>query len=179
MAVGYGLVKLSLAAGSEKILRLVGPGETFGEAVLFLEQPLPVDATALSDTMLVVLPRAPLLELIERDPAFARGLLASLCQRLHALVGDFEASTAHGARERLAAYLDSLAEPGAERARLPAAKSVIAARLGMAKETLSRTLRQLSDEGLIAVSGSVVTLRDRPRLAAAARAERASASCPG
>lgn len=166
MAVGYGLVKLSLGAGG-KVLRLVGPGETFGEAVLFLEQPLPVDVTALCDTLVVVLPGEPLLALLERDPRFARALLASLCQRLHALVADFESATAHGARERLAAYLEALAEPGALAVELPAPKAVVAARLGVAKETLSRLLRQFSKEGLISVAGRCITLLDRERLAAA------------
>lgn len=169
MAVGYGLVKLSLKGASGKVLRLVGPGETFGEVVLFLDEPLPVDATALSDTMLVVLPAAPLLGLIDRDPAFSRALLASVCQRMHALIVDFEAATLHGARERLAAYLDALAEPGSTVAQLPAAKTVVAARLGVAKETLSRLLHQFAEEGLIAVQRRSITLLDRERLAAAAR----------
>lgn len=169
MAVAYGLVKLSLKGASGKVLRLVGPGETFGEAVLFLDEPLPVDVTALSDTLIVVLPAAPLLEQIERDPAFARALLASLCQRLHALIADFEAATLHGARERLAAYLDALAEPGGSIAQLPAAKTVVAARLGVAKETLSRLLRQFAEEGLISVQRRSIRLLDRERLSAAAR----------
>lgn len=169
MAVGYGLVKLSLKGASGKVLRLVGPGETFGEAVLFLDEPLPVDVTALSDTMLVVLPAAPLIELIERDPGFARALLASLCRRMHALIADFEAATLHGARERLAAYLDALAQPDTAVAQLPAAKTVVAARLGVAKETLSRLLRQFAQEGMISVERRSIRLLDRGRLAATAR----------
>lgn len=171
IAVAYGLVKLSLGGAAEKVLRLVGAGETFGEAVLFLDEPLPVDAIALSDALIIVLPAAPLLALIDTDPAFARGLLASLCHRMHALVMDFEAATMHGARERLAAYLQSLAEPGAQAptVKLPAAKSVIAARLGVAKETLSRLLRQFAEEGLISVTRRDVRLLDLERLAATAR----------
>jgi CRP-like cAMP-binding protein len=170
-AVAYGLVKLSLKGEHEKVLRLVGPGECFGEAVLFLDRPLPVDISALADTLLVVVPEKPLLALLDSDPRFARGLLASLCQRLHALVADFEATTMHGARERLAAYLDSLADPGTAgaTARLPAAKTVVAARLGMTKETLSRLLHRLAAEGLIAVNRREITLLDRAGLAALAR----------
>ncbi|HZM32983.1 MAG TPA: Crp/Fnr family transcriptional regulator [Burkholderiales bacterium] len=177
MAVGYGLVKLSLSEGGGKVLRLVGAGETFGEAMLFLEQPLPVDATALCDTLVVVLPRAPLLALLERDPRFARALLASLCQRLHELVADFQSATAYGARERLAAYLEALVEPGARAAELPAPKAVVAARLGVAKETLSRLLRQFSAEGLISVAGRRITLLDRERLAAARQGIKPAAGC--
>jgi CRP-like cAMP-binding protein len=176
MAVAYGLVKLSLKGDIEKVLRLVGPGETFGEAVLFLDKPLPVDAIAVADTLLLVVPAAPLLALIDADRAFARGMLASLSQRMQALVADFEATTQHAARERLAAYLESLAPPGAAPAavRLPASKTVIAARLGVTKETLSRLLRQLSDESLIVMTKRDIILLDRQRLAAAARGVRSA-----
>ena len=110
MIVRYGLVKLSLRGDVERVLRLVGAGETFGEAALFLGERLPVDATAIADSALLVVPAAPLLALFDSDPGFARGLTASLCHRLQMLVADFEAATLHGARERLAAYLCSLGE---------------------------------------------------------------------
>ena len=170
MVVRYGLVKLALRADDgEKVLRLVGPGETFGEAALFLEQPLPVDVEAVADSALLVVPVAPLFALFDSDPRFARSVLASVCQRLQALVTDFESATLHGARERLAAYLDSLAPAGTAPAvaRLPAAKGLIASRLGMTKETLSRLLRAFSDEGLIAVSSREIRLLDREGLARA------------
>ena len=166
MVVRHGLVKLTLGGDAERVLRLVGAGETFGEAALFLDQPLPVDATAVAESALLVVPAGPLLALFEADPRFARALLASVCQRLQALVADFEAATAHGARERLAAYLGSL---GSDTAWLPAPKGVIASRLGMTKETLSRLLRAFINEGLIAVANREVRLLDRARLADAAR----------
>ena len=67
--LAYGLVKLSLRAdgGEEKVLRLVGPGETFGEALVFRERPNPLDAIALADTMLVVFPAPAVLALLERE----------------------------------------------------------------------------------------------------------------
>lgn len=180
MVVRYGLVKLSLKGDSERVLRLVGAGETFGEAALFLEQPLPVDVIAVADTALLIVPAAPLLALFDSDPRFARGLLASLCQRLHMMVADFEAATVHGARERLAAYIGSLAAPGPApaTAQLPAPKSVIASRLGMTKETLSRLLRAFMDEGLIAVAKREIRLLDRTRLTAAARGTPTSCGGP-
>ena len=168
LAVAYGMVKLALRGGSgaERVLRLVGPGQTFGEVVLFLQRPLPIDAVAVVDTQLVLVPAAPLLALMDSDPHFARSMVASLCQRMHALVCDFEATTMHGAAERLAAYLESLAEsPQAASVTLPAAKNLIAARLGMTKETFSRALRELAQSGLISVAGRNVALLDRARLA--------------
>ncbi len=172
MAVAYGLVKLSLKGGeTEKVLRLVGPGDTFAEAVLFLDKPMPVDAVALVDTLVVVVPAAPLRAMIETDSALALGMLASLSQRMHELVSDFEATTQRGAAERLAAYLESLVppEPAPATVRLPASKTVVAARLGMTKETLSRLLRRLADEGVLRIERHEVVILSRSRLAAAAR----------
>jgi len=172
LAVTYGMVKLALRgeAGAERVLRLVGPSQTFGEVVLFLHRPMPLDAVAVVDTRLVLVPAAPLLELLESDAHFARSLIASLCQRMHALVTDFEATTMHGAAARLAAYLESLAvEPGATRVTLPAAKKVIAARLGMTKETFSRALHELARDGRVRLAGRDVLLLDRPGLERAAR----------
>jgi len=175
MAVASGLVALSLKTGEhEKVLRLVGPGESFAEAMLFLDQPMSLDATALAETLIVVVPADPLLALIESNGAFALGMLRSLSQNLQELVMDYEATTQHGALERLAAYLESLAAPGLEpaTASLPATKTVIAARLGFTKETLSRLLRYLADQGIIRRAQRKVILLDRLRLNAAARGAR-------
>jgi len=169
LAVAYGMVKLTLRGptGAERVLRLVGPSQTFGEVVLFLQRPLPLDAVAVVDTRLVLVPAQPLLALMERDAHFARSLVASLCERMHALVCDFEATTMHGAADRLAAYLESLAaSPTATRVTLPAAKKLIAARLGMTKETFSRALHELAQAGLLSVAGREVALLDRTGLAA-------------
>jgi CRP-like cAMP-binding protein len=166
--LAYGLVKLSLRAdgGDEKVLRLVGPGETFGEALVFRERPNPLDAVALADTMLVVFPSQAVNALLERDANFAKGLLSSLSERMHNLVAEVEASTLLSARQRVVAYLDSLALDGAPaRVRLPATKTVIAARLGVTKETFSRLLRELANQGLISVEKREIVLRDRARLA--------------
>lgn len=171
-AVTYGMVKLELhgSAGAERILRLVGPSQTFGEIALFRQQPLPLDAVAVVDTGLVLVPAATLLTLIETDAHFARGLVASLCQRLHAMVTDFEATTMHGATGRLAAYLQSLAvSPAASSVTLPAAKKLIAARLGMTKETFSRALHELAHAGVVRVAGREVMLLDRQGLERAGR----------
>jgi CRP-like cAMP-binding protein len=173
-ALAYGMVKLALRtdAGEEKVLRLVGPGETFGEAVMFLEKPCPVDAIALADSLLVVLPAEPVFALLERDPRFARSLIASLSQRMHGLIADVEAAALRGGLQRVAAYLDAHAErgdDGAAQVRLPTTKTVIASHLGVTKETFSRLLRELAKLGLITVARREIALLDRARLAEIAR----------
>ena len=177
LAVAYGMVKLSLRgdAGEEKVIRLVGPGEVFGEPAAFLETPMPLDAIALGDTLLVILPAGPVNTLIEREPQFARSMIASLSARMNAMVADMEATSLHGALERVAAYLDSLADGGAPTpvtVRLPATKTVIAARLGVTKETFSRLLRELAQRGLVRIAKREITLLDRAELVQVANSGR-------
>jgi CRP-like cAMP-binding protein len=70
--------------------------------------------------------------------------------------------------QRLAAYLDSIAEPAAQpgtwAARLAMSKTLLAARLGIKKETLSRLLREFACGGLIDVAGREITIRNRTAL---------------
>ena len=164
--VAYGLVKLGLRAngGEEKVLRLVSAGETFGEALVFRERPNPLQAVALADTMLVVFPAHAVTSLLEHDVNFARGLLANLSERLHNLVDEVEACTLFSARQRVAAYLESIATDS-DHARLPATKTVIAARLGVTKETFSRLLREMANQGFITVEKRDIVLRNRAGLA--------------
>lgn len=174
LAVAFGLVKLSLrpSCSTEKVYRLVGAGQTFGEPPVFLERPSPVDASALTDTMLVIIPAPAVHSLLERDSSFARSLVAALSERVETLVADVEASSLYGAPQRVAAYLESLAQPSESQnpttIRLAATKTVIASMLGVTKETFSRLLRELVDQGLIAVTKREITLLDRPRLSALA-----------
>jgi CRP-like cAMP-binding protein len=165
-----GLVSLSLSApdGTAKVLRLVQPGETFAESVMFDPQPQPVTAIALADSQVVFLPAQALCELIEHDRTFMRAMLASLSRRIHMLIADIEGYSLASGTQRIAAYLHGLAERPAAvpaRVRLPANKTVIASRLGVTKETFSRLLHELTSQGLIEVCQREVVLCDPPRLA--------------
>ena len=170
IALGYGLFKLALRrrGGEEKVVRFLEPNETFGECAAMLGRPCPVDVIALQDSMLAMVPAAPLVRLIEIDPKFARNLVFGLGERVLGLLAELEASLHQRGVRRLAAYLDSLAQPAgtqdAWRVRLPTSKSTLAARLGMTKETMSRLLRELVKRKLISMVGREIVILDRERL---------------
>lgn len=163
-ALAAGLAKLSLrgARGREDVVRLLGPGESFGLAAALLERPCPVDLVALAPCVVVTVPPAPLQRLLEQDAAFGRHATRTLAERLLGLLGDLETSLQQSSLQRLAHYLDAHAQ--GERVRLPATKTTIAALLGVKKETLSRVLHELSRRGAIAVAGRDVQIRDRAEL---------------
>ena len=166
--VAYGQVKLAIpsAEGAEKVVEILGPGRSFGEAVMFLGNPYFVTATALADSLLLHVGREAVLVELERDPRLARRMLAALSMRLHMLLKDVESMTLHSATQRVIGYLarlqDESTEPG--RVTLPAQKSFIASRLNLTPEYFSRILGQLASEGIIRVDGRDVAIVDADRL---------------
>jgi len=165
-AVAEGLVSISLhgAAGEERVLRFVATGETFGEAAALLARPSAVDAVALADSALLLIPAPALRGLMARDARLSLRMATLLAERMLALLAEIEASELRPASERLAAYLLTLARhdgaADALTARLPATKTLVAARLGMKKETLSRLLRDLMKRQLIAVTRREIAILD-------------------
>jgi len=166
--VAFGQVKLavSTAAGTEKVVEIVGPGLSFGEAVLFMEKPYIVSATALADSLLLHVGRDALFEALDDDPALARRMLANLSYRLHMMVKDVEALTLHSAMQRVIGYLTRLDGQDTGRVTLPAQKSLVASRLNLTPEYFSRILHELAAEGLLKIEGRTIEIVDAARLAA-------------
>jgi CRP-like cAMP-binding protein len=169
--VAYGSVKLSLRSqdGEERVLQLVSAGQTFGEAKSLLGRAGRCEAMALVDSKLVVIPAAAIFSLMDRDPRFARAMTLLLAERALELLTEVESAMQRSA-QRLASYLGSLTETadgngnGSCTVRLPVSKTLVAARLGVKKETLSRLLRQFATEGLIEVSRRDIAILDRAGL---------------
>ena len=167
--VVYGQVKLAFTSpqGVEKVVEIVRPGQSFGEALMFLDKPYIVFAQALADSMLLHVARHAVFE--ELGPSgFARRMIAGLAQRLHGLVRDVEAYTLRSGQERVIGYL--LAElpegatSGPAEVRLTPGKSVLASRLNMTPEHFSRILHDLAEAGLIEVNGRSIRVPDVARL---------------
>src|SRR5215831_2310595 len=169
--IAYGQVKLALtgADGAEKVLEILGQGQSFGEAVMFLDRPYVVLAETLADSLLLAIGKHAVLAEIERNPKFARKMLAGLAQRLHYLVADLEANTLRSGAQRVIGYLlRALPERAPERApvevALPTSKGVLASRLNITREHFSRVLHELSAGGLIEVRGRTIRILDLARL---------------
>lgn len=166
----FGRVKLVLQSprGGEKVVALMGAGESFGEALMFIEAPYLVTAETIDDTKLLHVDREIVFAEIDRDPRFARRMLAGLSGRLHQLMIDVESYTLHSGVQRVIGYLlrDSSTNGASNIAtiHLEATKGVIASRLNITQEHFSRILHQLVEAGLIEVSGRKIRIPDMERL---------------
>ncbi len=168
----YGQVKLGFTSpqGVEKVVEIVRPGQSFGEALMFLDAPYIVFAQALADSMLLHVAKHAVLDELARDPGFARRMLSGLARRLHGLVRDVEAYSLRSSHERVIGYLlaevPEVADGAPVEVQLSAGKSVIASRLNMTPEHFSRILHELGDDGVIEIQGRTVRIPDLGRLRA-------------
>lgn len=163
-----GQLKLGVTSpqGSEKIISIVSPGESFGEAILFLERQFPVYAQAILDSQVLLIPKNLIFSMLDNDPMFARKMLAGLSIRMHQLVQDIEMLSLQSCTQRFIGYLLQISAdaPDASNITLPASKTTIASLLNLTPETLSRTLAKLQQLGLIEVNGKDVTITDVKKL---------------
>lgn len=149
------------ADGSERVLRVVAPGESFAEAAIFATACFPVGAQVVEDAELLVIRAEPFLARLRADSDLALKMLAALSQRMRYLVGRIDQLQAVPAPKRLAQFLLRIGErsEGGATIRLPYEKSLIAAHLGMQPETLSRAFARLRAVG-VRTSGHEVTIAD-------------------
>lgn len=166
--VVYGQIKLMFVSpmGGEKVVRLLGPGDSFGEALMFMDKAHIVSAQALADTLLLHVDKTVLFHELDRQPGLARKMLAGLSQRLHSLISDVEAYSLRSGTQRVIGYLlkgEEVCEDG-QVLRLETSKTVIASRLNLTPEHFSRILHDLNANGFIQVKGREVTLLDCAKL---------------
>jgi len=165
--VVYGQVKLAFISpqGSEKVLEIIGPGSSFGEALMFMDKPYVVMAQALADSMLLHVAKSVVVREIERDPKFARKMLAGLSRRLHSLISDVESYSLQSGTQRVIGFLLRQDTQQGEDSKpytvtLPTSKAIVASRLNVTPEHFSRILHDLIAAGLIEVDGREIRIVD-------------------
>ena len=169
--VVYGQIKLALPGvnGNEKVVELVGPLQNFGEESLLTDSPHPVFAQAVTESLLVLISKDAIADLVECAPAFARSMVTNLARHARKLIQDVETYTQHNGAQRVIGYLNDRCPDGGNPdisivVTLPASKQLIASRLNLTPETFSRILRDLEEASLIEVQGKQIRINNPRRL---------------
>ena len=156
--------------GEEKIVDILGPGQSFAEAVMFMSGPVyPVSAMAASRARIARFSSVDYVAMLRESPETCLRMLGHLSQRLHMRIREIEYLTLESATHRLVRMIDGrlpLDSDGPAEIQLQESRQEIASRLSMKPETLSRILRTLSDNGTIAVRGRTLQVPSRQRLVA-------------
>lgn len=155
--------------GNEKVVDIIGPGQTFAEAVMFMEgNRYPVNARATCNSELFYFENKLFIEQLQKSNELCFALMADMSTRLKGLLTEISELTIYNAKHRLISYLlghinDLQEQPTVK---LTATKSMIASRLSITPETFSRILSKLKKEGLITIDDETITLVQPDKLKA-------------
>lgn len=162
-----GEVKVVLAGedGREVILSILKEGDFFGEMALIDDRPRSANVVATADSILLILRREDFQACLEDNPRIAFGLLRELSRRLRLADDTIGALVLLDVNGRIARLLLTLAD---EHNGLSVPRTVthntIAQMIGSTRESVTRTLRDLQDRGLIRVTKERIAVIDRPAL---------------
>jgi CRP/FNR family transcriptional regulator, cyclic AMP receptor protein len=157
------------ASGREQVLTIEMAGSTLAELPVFDEGPYPASASAIGDSTLLFIARSDFRALCLEEPEVALAVLKAVGRRLRRLVGLVEQLSFTTVRHRLADLLLEKAREGETTGRgveftLVENNQELAARIGTVRELVSRNLSRLQLEGIIAMEGKGVIVRDLERL---------------
>lgn len=167
--IGGGIKVSSLREdGKEAILAVLEAGNWFGELSLLDRQPRTHDATAMVESQLLAVPGRAFDHMMMR-PAFARALCRMLAARVRSLYGMVEDATLRSTRARVARRLLLLARGDATQARelravVPVSQEALAMMLGVSRQTLSKELQGLVQEGAISLGYGRIGIASAVRL---------------
>lgn len=152
-------------AGDEVVLNVLTRGESFAEAVTFASGQYPAAASAVTRARVLTIPADHVVSCVREMPDIAIAMIASTSHHLHWMAQRVEQLIAQSATQRVADFLISLAQctKGPCTIPLPYDKSVIAGRLGLQPESLSRVFAKLRSVG-VEVGAAHVVVNDMARL---------------
>jgi CRP/FNR family transcriptional regulator, dissimilatory nitrate respiration regulator len=148
--------------GHEQVFHVFRPVESFGEEMIVSDAGYPADASAAEESQVLLVQKNEFMALLKTQRELAFRLLKSAGQRVCTLMGLVDDLTLKDATTRLANWLiqhcpdPKSGEP--QRIRLQMTKHLLALELGIASETLSRTLHKFRAQRLVDVQGRFVTL---------------------
>lgn len=166
----YGLISgrlkiyLLSCSGHERILRIVEPGDAFGEVIMFNNIPSPVHVEAMNNSELLYFPKEQVTELLAKNPNFTMVMLNAMGMMLKELIEDLETTCLHSALQRIAYFLIEHADDDEKQFILPSTKAVTASMLSMTAESFSRGLHQLSDQGIIGINRREINIHEPDQL---------------
>lgn len=150
--VAEGWVKLYRIApnGTEAVVGVMTRGQSFGEPIALRRGTYPVTAEATTECQLIAVPARAFLDILHSHPETAISILSATFLHLQGLVEQIEQLKARSGAQRVAEFLLELCPEGAESATviLPYDKALIAGRLGMKPESLSRAFSRLREHGV-------------------------------
>jgi CRP-like cAMP-binding protein len=167
MAVLRGRVRISSVSsdGKELTLNVINPGEVVGEIALLDGEPRSADATAIEDTLLLVVERRHFLPFLRQNEDLYLRLLAVLCRRLRRTSMALEEIALFDLPVRLARVLLKLGDdygrptPQGTRIELKLSQRDLSNLVASSRESVNKQLRTWREAGVVHFEEGLLVLR--------------------
>lgn len=152
-----------IGEGPEMLIEAIWPPDPLLPAAVLEDAPYLMRARAVQDCRLLLIPAAAMRAVVAAEPAVALAFLSCLARQFRRMTRQVKDLKLRSTTERLACYLLALDElQKADVVTLPYDKGTIAAELGMARETLSRSFSVLGQA--IEVHGAQIRIINKNKL---------------
>ena len=142
--------------GQEVAIRVIKPGEIFGEVIIFQEDTYPVTAITLQASSVLKIPKDKFIELL-KDEYFSRDFFSTLMKKMRYLTKKIEYLSSHDVEDRFFLFLEE--QFGIQEKITPTiSKKDIATAIGTTPETFSRLLLRLRNESKLIWEDNVITV---------------------
>jgi CRP/FNR family cyclic AMP-dependent transcriptional regulator len=156
------------ADGKELITAVNGPGDFFGYTAILEETNYKENAQTLEDSKLMIIPREDFLELITNDTRIAKQFISIITKNIVEKEEALLNLAYNSLRKKVAYGLSQLAEkyrePGKEKISFDISRENLAQTVGVATESLIRTLADFKSEGIIDIETGKIILLNENRL---------------
>jgi CRP/FNR family transcriptional activator FtrB len=146
--------------GGETVIEAFGEGEALLTAAVVLDRPYLLTARALVETRVAAIPVEAFRELLDHEPGLARAIVNQQARHWRVLVRQIKDLKLRAGAQRLASYLLTQDRDGTGRIYLGMDRRLVAGRLGMTPEHLSRAFAQLRQYGVSATGRAVTITND-------------------
>jgi CRP-like cAMP-binding protein/CheY-like chemotaxis protein len=150
--------------GRELMTGIYKTDDYLGVNTLLLNEPFSETAEAMEDAAVCLLPKEMVLTLLDRYPDLGRDFLRMLAQNIHEKEEQLIELAYNSVRKRLAQVLVRLSKQHNNSMEFKISREELAAMAGIATETVSRTLTDFKEEGLIEKKGATINIQDLNRL---------------
>jgi CRP/FNR family transcriptional regulator len=151
-------VHLTGPSGREILLYAVEPGQSCIQTTLGLlgDAPYGGEAMTVTPVSLAMIPRSLFLDMMDREPAFRGFVMASFARRMQDITRLLERVAFGRIEARLAAELLTMAQNGS----VTATHAELAARIGSAREVVTRRLDSFQRAGWVEVERGSIHVQD-------------------
>ncbi|MGE8536884.1 Crp/Fnr family transcriptional regulator [Chryseobacterium sp. R2ACT005] len=141
--------------GKEFIQNIFSDGHSFGESLLFVDRPYPMNAVAIEDSVIYKMPKQNFLDLIKSNPEISLNIYECLAERMYykyIMLYNLSFQNPVGKLKLLMDYLKSYHEDKTLYSfQIPLTRQQLASLTGLRVETVIRTIKQMEKDQIVKI----------------------------